>query len=133
MKLDGLKKYHFVGIGGVGMSALAKILIELGCQVSGSDAKDSPTLDMLKKLGAKIFVGHKAKNILDDKGMPEMKMVASLGEREADMRIIRNDPYLTRTRYNVVQGQNMYIHKGQRVNFVLLEPLRIKIFNRDDI
>ena len=43
------------------------------------------------------------------------------------MRIIRNDPYLTRTRYNVVKGQNMYIHKGQRVNFVLLEPLKIKI------
>ena len=51
MKLDGLKKYHFIGIGGVGMSALAKILIELGCQISGSDSKDSPTLDMLKNLG----------------------------------------------------------------------------------
>ena len=48
----------------------------------------------------------------------------------ADMRLIRNDPYLTRTRYNVVQGQNMYIHKGQRVEFVLLEPIRVKIFNR---
>ena len=77
MKLDGLKKYHFVGIGGVGMSALAKILIELGCEVSGSDAKDSPTLDMLKKLGARIFVGHKAKNILDDKGNPVEAIVCS--------------------------------------------------------
>lgn len=77
MKLDGLKKYHFVGIGGVGMSALAKILIELGCQVSGSDAKDSPTLDTLKKLGAKIFVGHKAKNILDEAGNPVEAIVCS--------------------------------------------------------
>ncbi len=77
MKLDDLKKYHFVGIGGVGMSALAKILIELGCEVSGSDAKDSPTLDMLKKLGARIFVGHKAKNILDDKGNPVEAIVCS--------------------------------------------------------
>lgn len=77
MKLDGLKKYHFIGIGGVGMSALAKILIELGCEVSGSDAKDSPTLDMLKKLGARIFVGHKAKNILDDKGNPVEAIVCS--------------------------------------------------------
>ena len=33
----------------------------------------------------------------------------------------------------VVKGQNEYIHKGQRVNFVLLEPLRLTIFNRDDI
>ena len=77
MKLDGLKKYHFIGIGGVGMSALAKILIELGCEVSGSDAKDSPTLDMLKKLGARIFVGHKAKNILDEKGNPVEAIVCS--------------------------------------------------------
>ena len=61
-----------------------------------------------------------------------MKIVAGLGERDADMRIIRNDPYLTRTRYNVIQGQNEYIHKGQRVNFVLLEPLRVKIFNNED-
>lgn len=71
-------------------------------------------------------------NILDDKGNPDMKIVATLGEREADMRIIRNDPYLTRTRYNVVKGQNMYIHKGQRVDFVLLEPLRVKIFNVEE-
>ena len=65
-----MKKFHFIGIGGVGMSALAKILIESGCEVSGSDMKDSPTLDMLRSLGAKIFVGHKAKNILDDNGNP---------------------------------------------------------------
>ncbi len=77
MKLDGLKKYHFIGIGGVGMSALAKILIELGCQISGSDSKDSPTLDMLKNLGARIFVGHKAKNILDDNGNPVEAIVCS--------------------------------------------------------
>jgi len=72
-------------------------------------------------------------NVLTEiKGNPDMKIVASLGERDADMRIIRNDPYLTRTRYNVVKGQNMYIHKGQRVNFVLLEPLRVKIFNVEE-
>lgn len=77
MKLDGLKKYHFIGIGGVGMSALAKILIELGCEISGSDAKDSPTLEMLRSLGARIFVGHKAKNILDEAGNPVEAIVCS--------------------------------------------------------
>ncbi|MBR4642403.1 MAG: UDP-N-acetylmuramate--L-alanine ligase [Selenomonadaceae bacterium] len=77
MKLDGLKKFHFIGIGGVGMSALAKILIERGLEVSGSDAKDSPTLDMLKNLGARVFVGHKAKNILDEKGNPVDAIVCS--------------------------------------------------------
>lgn len=77
MELDGLKKFHFIGIGGVGMSALAKILIERGLEVSGSDAKDSATLDMLKNLGARIFVGHKAENILDDKGNPVDAIVCS--------------------------------------------------------
>lgn len=77
MKLDGLKKFHFIGIGGAGMSALAKILIESGLEVSGSDAKDSPTLDMLRNLGARIFVGHKAKHILDDSGNPVEAVVCS--------------------------------------------------------
>ncbi len=77
MKLDGLKKFHFIGIGGAGMSALAKILIESGLEVSGSDAKDSPTLDMLKSLGARVFVGHKAKNILDEAGNPVEAIVCS--------------------------------------------------------
>ena len=77
MKLDGLKKFHFIGIGGAGMSALAKILIEGGREISGSDAKDSPTLDMLKSLGARIFVGHKAKNILDEAGNPVEAIVCS--------------------------------------------------------
>ena len=77
MKLDGLKKFHFIGIGGVGMSALAKILIERGYEISGSDSKDSPTLDMLKRLGARVFVGHKAKNILDEFGNPVDAIVCS--------------------------------------------------------
>lgn len=77
MKLDGLKKFHFIGIGGVGMSALAKILIESGLEVSGSDSKDSPTLDMLRNLGARVFVGHRAKNILDETGNPVDAIVCS--------------------------------------------------------
>ena len=61
-----LKKFHFVGIGGAGMSALAKILIESGYEVTGSDCADSATVEMLKNLGAKIFIGHDAKNISSD-------------------------------------------------------------------
>ena len=60
------KKFHFIGIGGAGMSVLAKILIESGYKVSGSDRADSSTLEMLKSLGAKIFVGHSAENISTD-------------------------------------------------------------------
>ena len=61
-----LKKFHFVGIGGAGMSALAKILIESGYEISGSDCAASSNTEMLKKLGAKIFIGHDANNISND-------------------------------------------------------------------
>lgn len=58
-----IKLIHFVGIGGVGMSGIAEVLLSLGYKVSGSDLKSSDFTDHLKKLGAKISFGHKAKNI----------------------------------------------------------------------
>ena len=60
------KNFHFIGIGGAGMSALAKILIESGYEISGSDCAASSNTEMLKKLGAKIFIGHDANNISND-------------------------------------------------------------------
>ena len=54
---------HFIGIGGVGMSPLAELLLDLGVPVSGSDAKASPTLDKLKKAGAKVSIGQAAENV----------------------------------------------------------------------
>ncbi len=105
------------------------VLIPVGVQIDGRVHKVERPLRFVRN----GYMALTTTNILDDKGVPEMKIAATLGERKADMRIIRNDPYLTRTRYNVVKGQNMYIHKGQRVEFVLLEPLRIKIFNRNDM
>lgn len=56
-------KIHFVGIGGIGMSGIAELLINLGYQISGSDIRRSPTTDRLKKLGAKIFLKHRAENV----------------------------------------------------------------------
>lgn len=65
MKLSDLKgkQVHFIGIGGSGMSGLARIAISHGIKVSGSDASDSSVLDALRALGATIFIGHDAKNI----------------------------------------------------------------------
>jgi UDP-N-acetylmuramate--alanine ligase len=54
---------HFVGIGGIGMSAIAEVLLTLGYQVSGSDAKLSPITERLSKLGAQVQVGHRAENV----------------------------------------------------------------------
>lgn len=54
---------HFVGIGGIGMSGIAEVLLNLGYQVQGSDLKDSKITERLASLGAKIFIGQRAENL----------------------------------------------------------------------
>ena len=54
---------HFVGIGGIGMSGIAEVLLNHGYKVQGSDLKATPITDRLKKLGATIFEGQKAENL----------------------------------------------------------------------
>lgn len=61
--LKGLKRIHFIGIGGAGMSALASILLEKGYRVSGSDMNASPLTKSLEEKGARIFIGHAAENV----------------------------------------------------------------------
>ncbi|MBI4429184.1 MAG: UDP-N-acetylmuramate--L-alanine ligase [Ignavibacteriales bacterium] len=63
---SSIKKIHFVGIGGIGMSGIAEILIDQGFKVSGSDKSLSEVTDRLKKLGAEIFDGHRPANVKDD-------------------------------------------------------------------
>src|SRR4051794_29970776 len=58
-----IQRVHFVGIGGIGMSGIAEVLLNLGYRVSGSDMKESAVTDRLKDLGATIFVGHRAENV----------------------------------------------------------------------
>ena len=78
------KKFHFIAIGGIGMSGLAKYLLELGCSVSGSDIKDSKYIKELEKLGAKITIGHSSENIQSD-----MIVVASTAIRDTNPEKIR--------------------------------------------
>ncbi len=54
---------HFVGIGGIGMSGIAEVLLTLGYQVQGSDLKESPITERLRGMGAEIFIGQKAENL----------------------------------------------------------------------
>lgn len=49
---------HLVGVGGAGMSGLARLLFEMGCVVSGSDSANSPTLDELRTMGVRVAIGH---------------------------------------------------------------------------
>ena len=58
--------YHFIGIGGCGMSGIAKLLLQLGCTVSGSDIKESLTTNYLSNLGATIYLTQNASNIKND-------------------------------------------------------------------
>lgn len=60
-----LGKVHFVGIGGSGMSGLARLLLGMGHKVTGSDVRDSDNITQLRKLGAEITIGHDAKNLGD--------------------------------------------------------------------
>jgi UDP-N-acetylmuramate--alanine ligase len=54
---------HFVGIGGIGMSGIAEVLINLGYTVQGSDASDNANVKRLREKGAKVSIGHKAENL----------------------------------------------------------------------
>src|ERR1039458_5465716 len=58
-----IQRIHFVGIGGIGMSGIAEVLLNLGYQISGSDLKTSAVTQRLGALGAAIFEGHAARNI----------------------------------------------------------------------
>lgn len=60
------KKYHFIAIGGVGMSGLAKYLLQNDFEVSGSDINDSKYVQGVRKLGAKVHIGHDEDNVPDD-------------------------------------------------------------------
>ena len=74
-KLNG--RIHIVGIGGAGMSGIARILISKGYEVSGSDAKDSRRLQALKPLGAKVYVGHDGEKMSIEGSAPGTVVVST--------------------------------------------------------
>ena len=59
-------RVHFVGIGGIGMSGVAEVLLNLGYAVTGSDLHESEVTERLRKLGAQVFVGHQEDNLAAD-------------------------------------------------------------------
>jgi len=62
---SSVNKIHFIGIGGIGMSGIAEILLKQGFSVSGSDLNRSDIVEQLESKGAKIFIGHQAENVAD--------------------------------------------------------------------
>src|SRR3989344_2705996 len=88
--LSKIKRAHFAGIGGIGVSAIARMMLAEGKIVGGSDTSDSAIIDELRKLGAKIFIGHNADNVAEDVDLlvytpavtvdnPELKKATELG------------------------------------------------------
>ncbi len=63
---SSIKKLHFVGIGGIGMSGIAEVLLDQDFAITGSDRAASDNTERLESLGAKVFIGHDAKNLQPD-------------------------------------------------------------------
>ncbi|NKI44489.1 UDP-N-acetylmuramate--L-alanine ligase [Streptomyces physcomitrii] len=76
---------HFIGIGGAGMSGIAKILAQRGAKVAGSDAKDSPVTEALRALGATVHLGHDASHLAEDAS----SVVVSSAIREDNPELVR--------------------------------------------
>src|SRR4051794_9756405 len=79
---QALGAVHFVGIGGAGMSGIARILLARGLRVSGSDAKASRTLTALRALGATVHVGHDPAHLADAE-----TVVVSTAIRESNLEL----------------------------------------------
>ncbi|HIP86082.1 MAG TPA: UDP-N-acetylmuramate--L-alanine ligase [Aquifex sp.] len=60
---EKIRHFHLVGIGGIGMSGIAHILLDMGYKVSGSDLNENKNVQILRERGAKIFIGHRRENL----------------------------------------------------------------------
>ena len=63
--MQRVRKVHFIGIGGVGMSGIAEVMNTIGYEVSGSDLTEGPVTEKLKAAGIKVFKGHTTGNVSD--------------------------------------------------------------------
>jgi len=66
MLREKIKHFHFVGIGGIGMSGIAQILLEMNYRVSGSDVRENKNTQLLRSKGAEIFIGHSPDNVSEN-------------------------------------------------------------------
>ncbi len=85
-----VRQIHFVGIGGIGMSGIAEVLVASGFEVSGSDTKDSDITKRLRELGATVAIGHRAENV----GPADVVVYSSA--------ITRENPELVEARHRLI-------------------------------
>ncbi|MEO0618330.1 MAG: UDP-N-acetylmuramate--L-alanine ligase [Pseudomonadota bacterium] len=92
---EGIGPFHIIGIGGIGMSAVAEILVELGYDVQGSDQKESANVDRLRKRGIRVFVGHDAVNLVGARYVVISSAVKP-GNPELDAARLKGIPIISR-------------------------------------
>ena len=90
MNNNNFPDFHFIAIGGVGQSALAKILLCLGYKVSGSDIQESKYTKLTSSLGAKIYIGHSKDNI---KGKPKIVISSAIKEDNPELKYARENNF----------------------------------------
>ena len=105
------------------------LLIPIGTQFSGKVVKTKKPLRFFKN----AYIALQTESVLDKDGRVVGPALATLGEKEPEIRLIRNCPHLTKVRYYGTRTQKMWIHKSQRVDFILQEPIRIKILDNQFI
>jgi UDP-N-acetylmuramate--alanine ligase len=86
-RLERFRSIHIVGIGGAGMSAIATVLVAMGHDVSGSDVRDSATLERLRALGVTVHVGHDAGNL---DGADLVAISSAIGDANVELRAARD-------------------------------------------
>src|SRR5574341_975175 len=89
-------RVHFVGIGGIGMSGIAEVLLNLGYSVSGSDLRESEATRRLESLGAKIFAGHGEANLAGDPSVVVISTAVKFSNPEVLEARRRNIPVVPR-------------------------------------
>lgn len=96
MKFDKINNFHFVGIGGIGMSAIAEVLFHQGYKISGSDNNLNDVTERLSKFGIEIFEGHSSANIKDADAVVYSSAV-SLDNPEVKEAVRKNIPVIKRS------------------------------------
>jgi UDP-N-acetylmuramate--alanine ligase len=89
-------KIHFVGIGGIGMSGIAELLLNLGYRVSGSDLKESEITRRLASLGGSVVIGHRAENVTPDVDVVVISSAVKRGNPEVAAAQDRGIPVVPR-------------------------------------
>ena len=108
---QNLGRVHFIGIGGSGMSGIARMLIQSGHKVTGSDVRDSGNIEELRKLGAEIAIGHDAKNLGD-----------------ADTVVVTSALWPTNPEYVLAQEKHLPIlHRSQALKYLTTNKKLISI------